>query len=133
MGAVLFKIFLCDLDNTSSNVSKFVDDTKVYRVVDNRLGSTQLQNDLDVDWAVKRQMNFSVDKCKFVHCGKRSTEFEYSLYGHPPEAVPSKKNLGVVFSNDLNVRRQCEEAYSKASQMLGLINRTFKNPIIYNK
>jgi len=33
-------------------------------------------------------------------------------------------------SNDLKVRRQCEEAYSKASQMLGLINRTtqFKNP-----
>jgi len=30
----------------------------------------------------------------------------------------------------LKVRKQCEEAYSKASQMLGLINRTiqFKNP-----
>jgi len=32
--------------------------------------------------------------------------------------------LGVVFSNDLKVRGQCEEAYSKASQMLRLINRT---------
>ena len=34
-----------------------------------------------------------------------------------------KKDLGVVF-NELKVRGQCEEAYSKASQMLGLINRT---------
>ena len=32
--------------------------------------------------------------------------------------------MGVVFSNDLKVRGQCEEAYSKASQMLRLINRT---------
>ena len=46
----------------------------------------------------------------------------YSLYGHPLEAVAtvaSEKDLGVVFSSDLKVRRQCEEAYSKASQMLG--------------
>jgi len=38
--------------------------------------------------------------------------------------VAFEKDLGVVFSNDLKVRGQCEEAYSKASQMLGLINRT---------
>jgi len=50
-------------------VLKFADDTEVYRVVDNRLDGTQLQNDLDVlgDWAVKWQMNFNVEKCKFVH------------------------------------------------------------------
>ena len=51
------------------------------------------------------------------------------------KTVESEKDLGVVFSNDLKVRRQCEEAYGKGSQMLGLINRTiqFKNPIIHNK
>jgi len=42
---------------------------------------------------VKRQMNFNVEKCKFVHYGKRSIEFEYSLYGHPLEAVASEKDL----------------------------------------
>jgi len=54
-----------------------------------------------------------------VHYGKISIEFEYSncLYRHPPETVASEKYLGVVFSTDLKVRRQCEEAYSKASQM----------------
>ena len=53
--------------------------------MDNRLDDTQLQNDLDVlgDWTGKRQMNFNVEKFKFVHYGKRSIEFEYSLYGHP--------------------------------------------------
>ena len=38
------------------------------------------------------------------------------------KTVESEKDLGVVFSNDLKVRRQCEEAYGKGSQMLGLIN-----------
>ena len=76
-------------------------------------------------------MKFNVEKCKVVHYGKRSIHVEYNLYGQPLEEVVSEKDLGVVFSNDLKVRRQCEEAYSKASQMLGLINcRTiqFKNP-----
>ena len=61
---------------------KFADDTKVYRVVDltgvANADGTQLQIDFDVlgDWAVKRQINFNVEKCKFVHYGKRNIEFE---------------------------------------------------------
>ena len=33
-----------------------------------------------------------------------------SLYGHPPETMAAEKDLGIVFSNDLKVRRhrQCE-------------------------
>jgi len=128
-----FSIFINDLDNAIfSNVLKFADDTKVYKVVGNQFDGAQLQSDLDSlgDWAVKWQMKFNVEKCKVVHYSVRSIDVEYSLYGQPLEEVVSKKDLGVVFSNDLKVRRQCEEAYSKASQMLGLINRTiqFKNP-----
>jgi len=54
------------LDNAiSSNVLKFADDTKVYRVVDNWFDGVQLQSDLDSlgDWAVKWQMKFNVEKC----------------------------------------------------------------------
>jgi len=75
-------------------------------------------------------MTFCVEKCNGVHYGKRSIDVEYSLYGQPLEEVASQKDFGVVLSNDLKIRKQCEEAYSKASQMLGLTNRTiqFKNP-----
>jgi len=43
-----------------------------------------------------------------------------------------EKDLGVVFSSDLKVGTQCREAYSKASQSLGLIPRVIKyrNPSI---
>jgi len=115
LGPVLFLIFINDLDNAIfSNVLKFADDTKVYKVVDNQFDGAQLQSDLDSlgDWAVKWQMKFNVEKCKVVHYGKRSIDVEYSLYGQPLEEVVSEKDLGVVFSNDLKVRRQCEEAYS---------------------
>ena len=37
-----------------------------------------------------------------------------------------EKDLGVVMSKDLKVARQCQESYSKANRMLGLINRTIK-------
>ena len=74
-------------------------------------------------------MKFNIDKCKVVHYGKDSIEFQYSLYGQPITEVTSEKDLGVVFSQDLKVSTQCREAYSKASQSLGLIHRIIK----YNK
>ena len=40
------------------------------------------------------------------------------------QCVDMEKDLGVVISNDLKVWRQCRVACSKASKMLGLINRT---------
>jgi len=77
-----FSIFINDLDNAIfSNVLKFADDTKVYKVVGNQFDGAQLQSDLDSlgDWAVKWQMKFNVEKCKVVHYGKRSIDVEYSL------------------------------------------------------
>ena len=51
------------------------------------------------------------------------------MHGHPLEQVSVEKDLG-VFSKDLKVRQQCEEAYKKASQMLDLMHKTvrFRNP-----
>jgi len=41
------------------------------------------------------------------------------MHGKLLEKLSSEKDLGVVFTKDLNVRQQCEEAYKKASQILG--------------
>jgi len=42
------------------------------------------------------------------------------------ENVDYEKDLGVVMSKDLKVSRQCQESFSKANQMLGLISRIIK-------
>ena len=56
------------------------------------------------------------------------------MYGHQLKEVIIERDLGVHMSSDLKVGCQCMEAYSKASQILGIINRTirFKNPGIQN-
>ena len=113
---------------------KFADDTKLYRVVDNHQDGQMLQNDLDsvCDWADEWKMSFNVEKCKVVHYGKGSTNFTYRMHGQLLDEAISEKDLGVVFSNDLKVKQQCEEAYRRASQILGLIHRTiqFRNPSV---
>jgi len=40
-----------------------------------------------------------------------------------------RKNLGVIFSEDLKPSRQCQQAYSKPSKVLGILGRTitYKN------
>jgi len=78
------------------------------------------------------QTTFNTDKCKVIHYGKGSISFKYSMHGKLLDDVSSEKDLGVTFSKDLKVTQQCEEAYKKASQILGLIHRTiqFKNPAV---
>ena len=128
LGPILFLIFINDLDDQlSGNVLKFADDTKLYGVIDNHFHGQNLQKDIDIlgKWAQQWQMKFNVDKCKVVHYGK-DIRFKYSLCGQPIIEVASEKDLGVVFSRDLKVSIQCREAYSKASQSLGLIHRIIK-------
>ena len=40
--------------------------------------------------------------------------------------VESEKDLGIIFSKDLKVAEQCNDAYIKANRMVGLISRTIK-------
>ena len=74
LGPVLFLLFINDLDiSISSNVLKFADDTKLYRVVDNEQDGHMLQRDLDVlcKWAETWKMSFNVDKCKVFSLRQR--------------------------------------------------------------
>jgi len=47
---------------------------------DNQLDGHKLQNELDTlsDWAIKWQMQYNMEKCKVVHCGKQSIGFTHS-------------------------------------------------------
>ena len=127
LGPVLFLIFINNIESDlSSNVLKFADDTKVYRVVDSHSDGQSLQTDLaNVEiWAIQWQMQFNVDKCKVMHYGKDNIGFKYNICGQELESMMLERDLGVHISSDLKVGSQCKEAYCKASQILGLISRT---------
>ena len=82
LGPLLFLIFINDLeDNTSGNVLKFADDTKIFRQVRDVQDSISMQADLDqlVEWADKWQMQFNVSKCKVMHVGQKNPSSLYTM------------------------------------------------------
>jgi len=71
LGPLLFLLYINDLDDSiNSSLLKFVDDTKVLRMIrveDNK----QLQTDLDslLKWSQDWQMTFNTDRCKVMYIG----------------------------------------------------------------
>ena len=59
------------VDDISSKVLTFADDTKVFRKVTIDTDKQSLQDDLDklVKWSEKWQMLFNFGKCKCIHIG----------------------------------------------------------------
>ena len=61
-----------------------------------------------------------------MQIGNCELQRQYFMGNHKLEVVHQEKDLGVVISNDLKVSQQCQQAYSKASRILGHINRTIE-------
>ena len=107
---------------------KFADDTKIFRPVNSMADCDVLQLDLTrlEHWAAEWQMLFNVDKCKVMYLGSRNQKFSYTMSNLSFQTVNEEKDLGVHMTADLKSSRHCLQAKSKANQILGMINRTFK-------
>ena len=64
--------YACFSVENTIQVSKFADDSKIFRGIHDSMDSRNLQKDLDtiIDWADKWQMDFNISKCKVMHAGK---------------------------------------------------------------
>jgi len=127
LGPILFLIFINDIDNDiTSWILKFADDTKMFSSVCNSIDYKKFQDDINrlFNWTKNWQMSFNIDKCKIMHIGRHNKLYDYSLGGQLLTSVSEEKDLGVIISKDLKVSQQCAAAYSKASKILGLINRS---------
>jgi len=62
-------------------VFKFADDTKFFRHIKDSSDSSIMQKDFDtiIEWANKWQMEFNVNKCKFMHLGKTNVKEPYFM------------------------------------------------------
>ena len=112
------------IDDISSKVLKFADDTKVFRKVTNDTDKQSVQDDLDklVKWLEKWQMLFNFGKCKCIHIGHGNMDEEYKMGDAVLGRTTQEKDLGVTFSADMKVSEQCGIAASKGNQIRGLIN-----------
>ena len=110
LGPIVFLIYINDLDDSiTSNVLKFVDNTKLFRNVNTDGDKQYLQNDLNrlVKWSGKWQMLFNFGKCKCLHTGHGNLVVNYKMGDTVLGTTVKEKDLGVKISADMKVSEQC--------------------------
>lgn len=138
LGPVLFVIYINDLpDELHSTTLMFADDTKIYHIYDNQpTDAVQLDLDKLQNWSDKWLLKFHPNKCKQLHV-KKSSETSVLPSGHlynkvgdqlqhvSLQSVTTEKDLGIIFDSNLNFKDHISSIIQKASQMMGIIRRTF--------
>jgi len=67
------------VNEVGSNLIKFADDTKLWRIIINQEDRDVLQKDMDkmVIYSKKWMLNFHPKKCKVLQLGSRNQNYEY--------------------------------------------------------
>ena len=76
------------------------------------------------EWSADWQMLFNVDKCHFIHAGRKNPEFVYDWGGGQLEVSDEEKDVGVMVTKTLKPSLQCARAAKKANQVLGQMARS---------
>ena len=132
LGPILFIIFIntfdLDISEEVNILSKFADDAKVGRIVNNLEDAEKLQRVLVwlMEWADTWQMNFNLGKCQILHFGRDRQDTVYSLGGYPPAGCiltdpGCERDIGVIISTDMKpskhaVHSCCKESKSNPGQ-----------------
>ena len=127
LGPLLFLCFINDMpDCIKSSCRLFADDCLVYRIVKCIEDSIQLQKDLTAlyEWSVKWGMRFNAQKCYImITSGKYKPTYFYQMNGEVLKQVQSTPYLGIVLSENLTFERHIAKTVTKASKMLGFVQR----------
>ncbi|CAM4622379.1 unnamed protein product [Lepidochelys kempii] len=130
LGPVLFNILINDLEKgVNSEVAKYVDDTKLLKIVMSQAGCEELQRDRTKlgDWATKWQMKFNVDQCKVMRVGKHNPNYTYQMMGSKLAVTTQERYRGVIVESSLKTSTQCAVTVKKVNRMLGIIKKGIDN------
>lgn len=132
LGPILFLIFISDIGDTltTSKMSSYADDSKVYAKIQSPEDSKNLQLDLNriYTWTEKNLMLFNSDKFEVLKVGKNQN-LKNEIYKNPdnkdiPE-ISVAKDIGVYFNTKGDFSDHIKIKFNKAKQMAGYILRSF--------
>lgn len=133
IGPLLFLIYVNDLpDWIKSEMRMFADDTKVWKKITELKDCIDLQEDLTrlQHWSNTWLLQFHPEKCKVMHVGHKH-RFQYRITQSNQTYIlnetEEEKDLGIIVTNNLSASTQCAEAAKKATRILGMVRRQFKN------
>ena len=126
LGPLLFLLYINDIpENIKNNVFLFADDLKM---ISNAKEKQKNQNDLDslVSWQNKWLLKFNTkdNKCKVMHIGKNNPQNQYNLEGVILPPVESEKDLGVLFTSNLDFHDYINSCINKANSCIAWVTRS---------
>ncbi|KAI5692160.1 hypothetical protein M8J77_019929 [Diaphorina citri] len=96
----------------------YADDFKLFREISDESDYRLLQEDLDsvTRWLENNQLEFSIPKCDVmtITTRKNPVTYEYKIKHSILRRVSSKKDLGVIFQNNLKFDHHVAEISKKA-------------------
>lgn len=128
LGPVLFNIFLNDLPSVihNSKILMYADDVKLYSSLSAVSECVLLQEDLGrlVDWCQCNHMLLNLGKCKKMSFSRRQVlKTSYLIGDSLLENVSPFCDLGVTFDAKLTFSLHIDFCISRASSLIGFINR----------
>ena len=134
LGPLLFLLYINDLPDLWTNVSKFyADDGKIIgKEVDTNEGVKKVQADVDAasDWVDDWLMQLNDGKCAVVHMGKRNPKNTYTIRKPDGTRVElhsseGERDLGVKVDNELAFSEHIRAATAKANSVIGMLKNAF--------
>ena len=131
LGSFLFLILMYDITEaiTSSILSLFVDDTKIWKGIMNSISKQMLLNDLNhiYDWALQNNMTFNNKKFQAIRFHSLFSSLDLGNYtnsaGIDIKFHKHVTDLGIFISEDLSFEEHIRYITAKGKQMAGWILR----------
>ena len=131
LAPLLFLCFVNDIPQlVTSKIRLYADDILLYNTIKSKEDCIPLQNDINklATWSKQWQLLFNHEKCEHLRITNKLLPIisSYSISGDNIKEANSIKYLGVTINSKLNWSEHIAKITSKASSVLGFLQRNLK-------